>query len=253
MKKTITAVAATTALMLAGLVAAGNEHSHSAWGYGGSHGPDSWGDLKPEYSACKGNQQSPIDIRTKSVLEADLTNIKFRWSASTLNILNNGHTIQANYDRGSSIKVNGDRFDLQQYHFHAPSEHALNGRLYDMEAHFVHKATNGELAVVGVFFKEGKENTALKPVWNNMPTAGKTNKIANTKIKASDLLPRDAKAYFHYMGSLTTPPCSEVVNWYILAEPIEASKAQIKTFSKMIHANNRPIQPLNRRFVLAND
>lgn len=253
MKKTITAVATTATLALMGPVAAGGTHDHNAWGYGGPHGPGSWGSLMPEYSACKGRQQSPIDIRTKSAIESDLGKIKFNWRESGLNVLNNGHTIQVNYDRGSTIKVNSGKFNLQQLHFHAPSEHALNGKRYDMEAHFVHKAANGEQTIVGVFFKEGKKNPALSPVWDNMPAAGKTNKVPGIKIKASDLLPSDTKAYFHYMGSLTTPPCSEVVNWYILAEPIEMSKAQIKAFSKMIPANNRPVQRLNRRFVLVND
>ncbi len=252
MKKSLVA-AASVALILTGTTQAGGNHGHSSWSYGGETGPEAWADLKSEYSACKGSQQSPIDIVPKQALESDLSKIKFNWSDSTLQVKNNGHTIQANYDEGSSIKVNGDKFDLLQFHFHAPSEHALNGKLYDMEAHFVHKADNGELAVVGVFFKEGKENKALAPIWENMPHQIETKSIAGIKINGEDLLPRDTKEYFHYMGSLTTPPCSEVVNWYVLAEPIEASKEQIEAFSKVIHANNRPVQPLNRRFVLAND
>ncbi len=252
MKKHLIA-AASAALVLAGAAHASGDHHHASWSYGGETGPEAWGKLKSEYSACTGNQQSPINIVAKQALESDMTKIKFDWSDTALQVKNNGHTIQANYDEGSSIKVNGDKFDLLQFHFHSPSEHALNGELYDMEAHFVHKADNGELAVVGVFFKEGKENKALAPIWNNMPQHVETKDVAGIKINGEDLLPKDTKEYFHYMGSLTTPPCSEVVNWYVLAEPIEASKEQIEAFSEVIHANNRPVQPLNRRFVLAND
>ncbi len=252
MKKCLIA-AASAALVLAGVAHAGDGHGHASWSYGGATGPDNWAALKSEYSACKGSQQSPIDIVPEKALESDLGKIKFNWSSSALQIKNNGHTIQANYDDGSSIEVNGKKFDLLQFHFHAPSEHALNGKLYDMEAHFVHKADNGELAVVGVFFEEGKENPALKPIFDNMPHSIGTKDVSNITINAKKLLPSNTKEYFHYMGSLTTPPCSEVVNWYVLAKPIEASKDQIEAFAHLIHENNRPVQPLNRRFVLVND
>ena len=175
------------------------------------------------------------------------------WKDSALNIKNNGHTIQANYDGGSSIEVNGGKFNLLQYHFHAPSEHALNGKLYDMEVHFVHKAADGALAVIGVFFKEGAENKALKTVWGNMPTTEGEKKVAGVTISAKDLLPTNTSKYYHYMGSLTTPPCNEVVNWYVLENPIEASKAQVKTLADLFTINNRPVQPLNRRFVLTSE
>lgn len=261
MKKALFVItAATAALALAGPVVAGTEGSEKHgqghaphWSYGGAGGPEHWGDLKSEFAACKGTQQSPINIQTQEALGAKLTKIKFDWKDSALNIKNNGHTIQANYDKGSSIEVNGDKFDLLQYHFHAPSEHALNGKLYDMEVHFVHKAANGALAVIGVFFKEGAENTALKTVWGNMPTSEGEKKVAGVTISAKDLLPANTSKYYHYMGSLTTPPCNEVVNWYVLESPIEASKAQVKTLADLFTINNRPVQPLNRRFVLTSE
>ncbi len=251
MKKRLIA-AASAALIMAGSAHAGSGH-HASWGYTGDTGPDAWGDLKPEYAACKGSQQSPIDIVVNDTVDADLSKIAVHWGPSGLEIKNNGHTIQANYDEGSYIIVNGKKFDLLQFHFHAPSEHALNGKLYDMEAHFVHKSDDGELAVVGVFFEAGEENAALKPIWQNMPHHVGTKSVSGIKIDGNDLIPSNTKEYFHYMGSLTTPPCSEVVNWYVLAEPLQASKKQIQAFSDLIKANNRPVQPLNRRFVLAND
>lgn len=261
MKHALTLItAASAALVLAGPVMAGAEgseghgHGHEIhWGYGGEGGPENWGELKSEYGACKGNQQSPINIQTQQALGAKLTKIKFDWKDSALNIKNNGHTIQANYDGGSSIEVNGHKFDLLQYHFHTPSEHALNGKLYDMEVHFVHKAANGDLAVVGVFFKDGAENKALKTVWDNMPSAEGEKKVAGVTINAKDLLPANTSKYYHYMGSLTTPPCTEVVNWYVLENPIEASKTQIQALADLFKANNRPVQPLNRRFVLTTE
>lgn len=262
MKKALFVVtAASTALVLAGSAMAGSEdsknqkgHGHELhWSYGGAGGPDQWGNLKSEFSACKGTQQSPINIQTQEALGATLTKIKFDWKDSALNIKNNGHTIQANYDGGSSIEVNGGKFNLLQYHFHTPSEHALNGKLYDMEVHFVHKAADGALAVVGVFFKEGAENKALSTVWNNMPTTEGEKKVSGVTISAQDLLPANTSKYYHYMGSLTTPPCNEVVNWYVLENPIEASKAQVKALADLFTVNNRPVQPLNRRFVLTSE
>ncbi len=251
-------IAASAAVTLAGSAMAGAEgsenknHGHELhWSYGGAGGPEHWGDLKSEFAACKGTQQSPINIQTQEARGAKLTKIKFDWKDSALNIKNNGHTIQANYDGGSSIEVNGGKFDLLQYHFHAPSEHALNGKLYDMEVHFVHKAADGALAVIGVFFKEGAENKALATVWSNMPTSEGEKKVAGVTISANDLLPANPSKYYHYMGSLTTPPCNEVVNWYVLKNPIEASKAQVKALADLFTVNNRPVQPLNRRFVLA--
>ncbi len=248
MKRTITAAA----FLLAGPAVAG-DFNHTAWAYGGSHGPENWGQLRPEYSECNGEQQSPINIRTQRTLNSNLSNIRFDWDDSPLQVKNIGYTIELPYKRGSIIKVNRTKYQLQQYHFHAPSEHAFDGKLYDMEVHFVHQARNGEIAVIAVFFEEGEENPTLQTIWNKLPPVGKTARVDATTVNAKELLPKDTSKYFHYKGSLTTPPCSEVVNWYVLATPIEASKEQIRTFSKLIKPNNRPIQPLNRRFVLAHE
>ncbi|MFC1749327.1 carbonic anhydrase [Pseudomonadota bacterium] len=260
MKKAITAVVGTAAPVLilvqalVGTAVAGGAHSHSAWSYeSGSHGPENWARLRPEYFPCRGEQQSPINIRKKTALKSELGPIKINWDDAPLRVYNSGHSIQVNYERGSTLKTKAGSFVFFQYHFHSPSDHAINGKLYDMEVHFVHKAANGELAIVAVFFEEGKENENLIPIWDNLPPAGKTTTPPDIKIKATDLLPNNMKDYFHYKGSLTTPPCSETVNWYVLANPLEASKAQLKKLSKLISANNRPLQQLHRRFVLTND
>jgi len=237
--------AASIAILLVNSAHAGG----AAWSYDGQRGaaPDQWGSIS---AACQGAQQSPVNIITNDAINADLTKIKFNWRTSALQINNNGLTVQANYNAGSSISVNGSDFELLQFHFHAPSEHAVNGKLYDMEAHFVHKAANGSLAIIAVFIDEGKENKALAPIWNNMPEQIETKDIVAVNIDGDDLLPRNTKEYFHYRGSVTTPPCSETVSWYVLQKPIEASPEQIQQFSQLIRANNRPLQALNRRFVL---
>ena len=167
-----------------------------------------------------------------------------------LRVLNNGHTIQVNYDPGSYVVLDGRRFDLGQFHFHTPSEHSVEGKRYPMEAHLVHVGEDGELAVLGVLFEEGTENLALRGPWAMMPEReGPEVHLAEITLNARDLLP-DETTYFRYMGSLTTPPCSEGVNWHVFTQPVEASQSQIAQFVDVIGANARPIQAQNSRLVL---
>lgn len=230
--------------------AAGTHEPH--WSYtGGETGPESWGKLKPEFATCgTGKEQSPININ--KALSANLENIEFSYKDSPLEVVNNGHTIQANYQAGSTIKVNGKTFELAQFHFHAPSEHTVEGKPYPMEVHFVHKNAQGELAVVGVFLEKGEANATLTPVWNSMPKEANKNAKVAQAFNAKNLLPKEA-SYFHYKGSLTTPPCAESVDWYVLKNPIKMSDEQVKAFNSVIKANARPVQPSNRRFILADD
>lgn len=230
---------------MSGAVIAKDDHGHS-WGYEGKVSAEHWGDLKPEYATCKlGKNQSPIDI--KNATPADLDGIKFDYKKSPLKMIDNGHTIQANYAAGSSITVNGKQFNLVQVHFHQPSEEKLDGKAFPMNAHLVHKSADGKLAVIGVFLKEGKENALLKTLWKNIPKAqGKEVAAKNVSINLFDLLPKD-KRYYSYTGSLTTPPCSEEVTWMVMKTPVELSKAQIATFGKHYNNNARPVQPLNDR------
>jgi carbonic anhydrase len=120
-----------------------------------------------------------------------------------------------------------------------------------MEVHLVHKSADGALAVVGVMVEEGNENLALSEFWSLMPRqAGETKQDKRTLINARDLLPHDT-GYYRYMGSLTTPPCSEGVHWHVMAEPVTASAEQIRQIASVIGANARPVQPTGQRLVLA--
>lgn len=225
----------------------GHEAPH--WAYEGSDGPSHWGDLSADFSACKkGKKQSPINI-TKA-RQAELIAIEFNYKTSKLDIVNNGHTIQANYDSGSSITVNGTIFNLLQFHFHGPSEHTVDGEHAKMEMHLVHKSKEGALAVVGVMIEEGGHNANFDNAWNNLPLHAGDHKDVGVVMKAVELLPKSRK-YTTYSGSLTTPPCSEGVTWLVLNESIEMSEKQIKAFGDIVEANNRPVQPVNDRALRA--
>ncbi len=224
-------------------------HAAPHWSYGGKDGPSHWGDLSADFSACKkGKKQSPINI-TKAQ-SAALGAIAFNYKTSKLDIVNNGHTIQANYDSGSSISMDGKSYNLLQFHFHGPSEHTVDGGHSRMEMHLVHKSKDGALAVVGVMINQGRHNANFDNAWNNLPTHAGDHKDVGVVMKAVELLPKQKK-YTTYSGSLTTPPCSEGVTWLVLNDPIEMSKAQIDAFGAIIEANNRPVQPLNRRSLTA--
>ena len=228
-----------------------SEKAH--WSYEGNQAPKYWGELATEYKACAiGIQQSPINIDKKVAINAYLQAIKFDYQKAPLNILNNGHSIQVNYVPGSSITLDDKKYDLVQFHFHHPSEHTINGSAYPMEAHLVHQnPETRDLAVVGILLEIGTENQALKPVWNNMPKKKSVAKtVANTQINAADLLPENTQNYYRYFGSLTTPPCSEIVNWIVMKEPIHVSPKQVKRFTNVVGKNARHVQDRGHRFVL---
>ncbi len=225
---------------------AAEEHAPH-WSYQGLNGPESWGTLSSEYSTCAtGTQQSPIDIN--SVRMAQLGSIDVNWKPFVPTVVNNGHTIQVNTDGIGSMVLEGKNYTLLQFHFHHNSEHTINGRHYPLEAHFVHKAEDGSLGVLGVFFKEGSTNPALQKIWDIAPLeAGEMS--GKKKFKPTALLPRN-RSYFRYEGSLTTPPCSEIVDWVVFGQPMEASKAQIEAFAGLYADNYRPVQNTNRRYIL---
>ncbi|MCH8925434.1 MAG: carbonic anhydrase family protein [Proteobacteria bacterium] len=220
------------------------------WGYEGKTGPSRWAKLSKDYRLCGiGETQSPIDI--SALTGTSVEPIAFDYNLTPLEIVHNGHTVQVNYQPGSGITVGGKRYELLQFHFHSPSEHSVAGRQAAMEVHFVHQSADGELAVVGALIEVGEENMALREPWAIMPKkAGKPRLEKRVLINARDLLPRGT-GYYRYMGSLTTPPCSEGVNWYLLTQPISASMEQVKKFAAAVDANNRPTQALNNRLVLA--
>lgn len=219
------------------------------WGYEGAEGPEFWGELSPDYALCStGQEQTPIDIPAAAPTNpADIT---FNYQPTALTILNNGHTVQVNYDAGSSIDVGGKTYQLKQFHFHTPSEHTMNGQATDLELHLVHQSADGQLAVVGVMLKQGADNPAYAPVFNNMPAqASDPAAVGGVTINAADLLPGE-RTYYRYNGSLTTPPCSEGVQWLLMNTPVEISPAEVSAFQAIFAHNARPVQPLNGRTFL---
>ena len=227
-----------------------DEHAagHPAWSYSGATGPAHWKDVSPESAVCGlGKHQSPIDIR--NTVKARLPAIEFHYAATPLRIVDNGHTIMVSYAAGSSIVVDGTSYELQQFHFHKPSEERVRGRSFPLVAHLVHKNAKGELAVVAVLLKQGKENAFLASVWKNLPAAKDVETApAGVSINAADLLPAQ-RGYYTFTGSLTTPPCSENVTWFVLKAPSEASAEQVDLFGQHYSHNARPVQPLNDRVV----
>lgn len=225
--------------------ATGAEEPH--WTYSGVGGPEQWGTLSPEFAVCEtGTTQSPIDLANAT--RTDLPDLRFDYRPATpLRVVNLGHTVQVNYQPGSSITVNDTTYELLQFHFHTPAEHRLQGREFPAELHLVHRAPGGALAVVGVMIERGSPNAAAAPLWNHLPrTPGAEQQVASARIDAADLLPADRQRY-QYPGSLTTPPCTEGVKWLVLAEPIEMSAEQIDALQSIIGTSNRPVQPLGNR------
>lgn len=227
-------------------------HGGASWTYSGSNGPDSWGSVSAKFAACgDGTTQSPINLTADHAASMSAGNIDFAYQPTQLRIVNNGHTVQVNYSGGSTMTVEGETFDLLQFHFHAPSEHAIDGKLADMEMHMVHRNAAGELGVVGVLMNIGAENLALGEIWQHMPREATPERLKNRNVvNARDFLPHNAN-YYRYMGSLTTPPCSEGVNWFVMADPIEVSREQVEQFAGVFGATNRPVQEVNNRLVLA--
>jgi len=234
------------AALLPAAAFAGDKPAH--WSYDGATGPQRWSSLEQDFATCKlGHNQSPIDIRKTS--KEKLPALEFAYQPSPLKILDNGHTIQVNYAAGSSVTIDGKRYDLLQFHFHKPSEEKINGRSYPMVAHLVHKNDEGKLAVVAVLFRKGAENPLVQALWDALPQEkGQAQDVAGVSIDIGKLLPA-SQGYYNFAGSLTTPPCSEEVNWFVLKSPVEMSDAQLKRFAAVYKHNARPTQPLNGRTI----
>ena len=225
------------------------EHAEHEWGYSGSEGPGHWGDLEPDFAACKtGHRQSPVNI--VSAQSADLPAIQFEYKPTALHIINNGHTIEINYAPGSFIRIGDKRYELKQFHFHHPSEETIKGKRYPMELHLVHSDAYGHAAVVSVLLEEGSANALIETLWGVAPkSAGPEKTHDNVQIDVADLLPAD-RGYFTFDGSLTTPPCTEGVRWFVLKTPVTISNKQMATFAAIYPYDERPTQSLNGRTVL---
>ena len=222
------------------------------WSYEGDTGPSHWGELSPEYELARnGKRQSPVDIVPSQAEPKDAPPILPGYHDTSLEILNNGHTIEDDDHGGGSLTIDGHEYRLAQFHFHSPSEHTVDGRHFPMELHLVHKDASGKLAVLSVLIEEGRAHPELAILWQHLPTEpGRKNAVAGVSVNAAKLLPTSL-ATWRYEGSLTTPPCSEDVAWFVLQRPIEASSAQIAAFRDVIHGNNRPTQPLHGRVIHA--
>lgn len=222
------------------------------WGYSGTDGPARWGDLTSDFSLCKeGKNQSPIDF--VATADRDLDPIKFHYSASPVSAINNGNSMRMNYAPGSYIEIGARQYELKQFRFHTPSEHTVNGEALDMEMHLVHESSDGRLAIVGVLMKEGKANSKFADLWRILPSEVNQEVYASGKhLNADDLLPEN-RAYFHYRGSLTTPPCSEGVNWFVMQEPITISRSAIQDFYAIVGENARPVQSMHTRIPMRFD
>jgi carbonic anhydrase len=218
----------------------GAQAKHAHWSYQGEAGPQAWSQLKSEFSLCSsGQRQSPIDIRGGLAVELDP--VRFDYQASRFAVVDNGHTVQVNLASGNSIEVAGKRFELVQFHFHRPSEERIDGKQFEMSLHLVHKDEQGRLAVVALLFDKGAAQPVLQRVWNNLPLEKNEELAARLPLELNALLPADRR-YFTYMGSLTTPPCSEGVQWIVMREPVTASIEQIDLFARMYPMNARPLQ-----------
>lgn len=216
--------------------------------YEGACGPENWANLSPEYRLCgDGLRQSPINLyRAK---DSALPALKIDYKATPLTILNNGHAIQVNYASGSTLTVGRTKYRLLQFHFHTPSEHLKDGRSFPMEAHLVHVDDFGNLAVLGLFMREGETTNAfLRPIFDNLPRTEGEVDVAGVNVNVANFLPRQ-RGYYSYSGSLTTPPCSEGVTWMVLEDSVTVSRAQLEQFRAVIELNARPEQPLNGRTI----
>jgi carbonic anhydrase len=223
-------------------------HEDPHWTYEGKTGAAKWGKMSDKFAVCStGQRQSPIDIR--EAIRADLPPLEFAYKPLPLSIIDNGHTVQVNTAGAGSITVEGESFELLQFHFHKPSEERINGKTYDMVVHLVHKSKDNRLAVVAVMLQAGQEHKLIRTLWSNLPL--EQNKAVlkpDIAIDPSLLLPK-TRSYYTFMGSLTTPPCSEGVLWLVLKTPVELSREQIADFGKLYVSNARPVQPRNARVI----
>jgi carbonic anhydrase len=217
------------------------------WTYEGAEGPTHWSEISKDFLSCQaGDQQSPIDLTSGVVAVPDMVALHWNEKADWA-VVNNGHTIQASGKDAGYITIAGKRYDLLQFHFHHPSEHAVDGKRAPMEVHFVHKAEDGDLAVIGVLMVGGGHNTAFDAI---MAAAPKSHGEAELgEVDFHSFLP-ETEHFYRYQGSLTTPPCSETVLWTVMQDPVAVSDEAIEDFGRMFEMNARPLQSAHRRFVL---
>ena len=217
------------------------------WSYEGDNGPANWGKINADWAKCgTGNRQSPIDLRDG--MKVDLEQIVFDYRPSGFNVVDNGHTVQVSVGLGNYMSVQNRTYELIQFHFHRPSEERINGKGTEMVVHLVHKDAEGTLAVVAVLLQRGAQNSMIQTVWNNLPLEKFDTLTPAVTLDVNEILPAK-RDYFTFMGSLTTPPCSEGVLWLVMKEPMPASPAQMALFSRLYPLNARPTQASGGRVI----
>ena len=252
------AIAALSLASCSGDHTAAESHSndHSArWGYEADNGPANWGVMDDAWHVCAdGREQSPIDLSNTTAMEMPAAVVDRPIQAGAASVINNGHTIQVNAKTGETLTAGDKTYALLQFHFHAPSEHTVDGEHFPMEMHFVHQADDGALAVVGVFVEEGAANAGIALLWERL------SELSDTAVPVEiptnfdgHVFPNVGTGFYHYGGSLTTPPCSEGVKWYVRKSPTQFSAGQIAAFTAIYDHNNRPVQPLNDRTLYQDD
>jgi carbonic anhydrase len=217
------------------------------WTYEGELGPANWSRINADWAKCgAGNRQSPIDIRDG--MKVDLEQIGFDYHPSAFTVTDNSHTVQVQVGGGNYLNVGNTMYELQQFHFHRPSEERINGKGYEMVVHLVHKSAEGKLAVLALLLERGKQQPVIQTVWNNLPLEKGDTSVPAIVLDPNDLLPQ-RREYFTYMGSLTTPPCTEGVLWLVMKEPVQASPSQMALFSRLYPFNARPVQAASGRMI----
>lgn len=252
-----TAVAAAAAVLLGGcsqdqdtvaespVTSADEPTQEAAWSYEGDTGPEDWAELDPEYATCSaGQEQSPIDLPAGVTEPADEAEVTYDYEPASYELVNTGHTLLATAGAAGGLTIDGERYELLQFHAHGPSEHAIGGEREELEIHLVHQNDEGELAVVGVLVDEGPADSTLADAWAELPEEGGT--AALDDFDAASLLPED-RTTFRYSGSLTTPPCTEGVRWLVMEETVTAPADVVSAFESAVGDSARPLQPLNER------
>lgn len=240
-------------LMLSTAVMAGAQTT-APWSYEGRTGPINWNKLDPAYRACRdGHEQSPVDIRGAHLNKA-LPALDFHYMSSSMTLENNGLTIVAHVNPGSYFIDNGVRYDLKDMVFHHPSEEAVHGKLSDMDVELMHTSADGKMAVIEVRLTEdrGDASATLATLWAHMPTAPGTTQRLTDMVNPGGLLPAD-RGYWAFTGSLSTPPCTEGVRWFVMEQDLSISRSQLRKFTQMFRVNTRQLQDAHGRRIDANE
>ena len=217
------------------------------WSYEGDSGPANWSKINVDWAKCgNGSRQSPIDIRDG--MKVELERISFDYHPSSFNVVDNGHTVQVGVSGGNYITVQNRMFELQQFHFHRPSEERINGKAFEMVVHLVHRDAEGRQAVLALLLERGAAQATIQTVWNNLPLEKFETMQPTILLDPAEMLPT-RRDYYTYMGSMTEPPCSEGVLWLVMKQPVQASPAQMALFSRLYPLNARPIQAGNGRII----